>query len=158
VLKLSRTTEDGPTYELRFDGSCVPNPGGVAGYGWVLYLHDAEEHDGPAKVAEGCGPVSAPPGGVTTNNLAEWAALRAGLEWFRCLAVPVGRLLIRGDSLLVIEQLAGSMACKKPHLQVYRDACLAILRATSFAWEAAWVPRDENAVADALSARTGARK
>lgn len=141
----------GPTYELRFDGSCNPNPGGKAGYGWVVYLHDPENHDDPVRFAEGSGPVSAPPGGLTSNNVAEWAALRAGLEWFRCYRAAVGRLLIRGDSRLVIDQLNGGMKCKKPYLLVYRDACRAILRTFRFGHDAAWIPRGENAAADALA-------
>lgn len=142
---------DGKTYELRFDGSCWPNPGGRAGYGWVLFVHDPENHDEPVVIAEGCGPVIPAAGGTTTNNLAEWSGLRAGLEWMRCLRMAVGRLLIRGDSQLVIEQLTDGMKCKKPHLRVYRDACRELLRSLPYGWEAAWVPRAENSHADRLS-------
>lgn len=141
----------GLTYELRFDGSCWPNPGGRAGYGWVLFVHDPENHDEPALVADGCGPVTAPQGGTTTNNLAEWAGLRAGLEWVYCLRMAVGRLLIHGDSQLVIEQLTGGMKCKKPHLRVYLDACRELLQSLPYQWEAAWLPRERNDHADRLS-------
>lgn len=140
----------GKVYELRFDGSCWPNPGGRAGYGWVVTAHAP---GGPAVIAEGSGPVDAPPGGRTSNNVAEWHALRDGLAWVARLRVPVDRLLVRGDSQLVVHQVNGRWACKKAYLEVYRRDCSALLAALPFPWEAGWVPRAENAAADALSTR-----
>jgi len=62
-----------PPMVLNFDGLCEPrNPGGWSCFGWVL------TRDGAA-LATGHG-VAAPPGPDSTNNVAEYAALIAGLE------------------------------------------------------------------------------
>ncbi len=53
--------------------------------------------------------------GVTTNNVAEYRALIAGLE----AAVPyrARRMRVRADSKLVIEQVKGAWKVKQPHLR-----------------------------------------
>ena len=52
--------------------------------------------------------------GVTTNNVAEYRALIAGLE----AAAPFGarRVRVRADSKLVVEQVKGTWKVKQPHL------------------------------------------
>lgn len=142
----------GRLYELRFDGSCWPNPGGRARCGWAVFVHDPDEHDAPVLVAEGSEEVPPPAGGDTSNNVAEWAGLLAGLRWFAALRMAVGGLLIRGDSQLVINQLNGDWKAKKPWLAESRDACRAALKRMGHEWEAAWMPREQNAHCDALAA------
>lgn len=143
---------NGRVYELRFDGSCNPNPGGIARCAWAVYVHDPEEHDGPVVIAQGHRPVFASGGEQTTNNIAEWHGLLEGLEWFRCLRLATERLMIRGDSRLVIHQLTGRMKCKKPHLESRMTHCRGILSTFRFPWEAEWIPREENAHCDRLAA------
>ena len=53
--------------------------------------------------------------GVTTNNVAEYRALIAGLEAAAPLGAP--RVHVRADSMLVIEQLRGKWKVKQPHLR-----------------------------------------
>jgi ribonuclease HI len=124
-----------------FDGACGPvNPGGGATFGWRLVGPDGR------MLASGRGEVCRGPG--ATNNLAEWHALLrairslAGCGWR-------GRLRICGDFRLVINQLTGRWKCHKKELRRCRDECLGLL--AGFAWEAFWVPREENREADALS-------
>jgi ribonuclease HI len=126
---------------IEFDGACGPvNPGGVATYGWRLL------GPGDRVLAVDSGEVCRGPG--ATNNVAEWQALvfalrhLAGQGW-------KGTLQIRGDSLLVINQLNGRWRCRKEHLRPYRDECLRLL--AGIHWVAVWVPREENRGADALS-------
>ncbi len=58
--------------ELWFDGLCQPrNPGGWACYGWQI-------RSKCETFAEGKGVVE-PPSKTSTNNVAEWGALKAGL-------------------------------------------------------------------------------
>jgi ribonuclease HI len=84
--------------------------------------------------------------GTATNNIAEYRGLLLGIE----LAETLGAtdIEIRGDSQLVIRQMGGEWRTKSP--------VLASLRAR--AWDALlvfdtveldWVPREENAAADA---------
>ncbi len=115
---------------LEFDGSCTVNPGGVAGFGWRLRAPDGRE------LAADGGEVCRGPG--ATCNVAEWGALLRGLRYLATRRWQ-GRLLVRGDSTLVIRQLRGCRRCKNPRLRLYRDACHALL--VGIQWQATWVPR-----------------
>lgn len=132
---------------LNFDGSCWPNPGGEASYGWHA---SAIGHEGILLRAEGSGPVTDE---WTSNNVAEWRGLEAGLSWLSCLRLEGGlkQVVIVGDSQLVIRQLNGDWACKKPHLALLRDECHRLLRGMNCEWKAQWVPRAQNSEADVLS-------
>jgi ribonuclease HI len=140
---------------LYFDGLTEPyNPGGWACYGWLV------KRDG-ATVASGQG-VACPPGRGSTNNVAEYAALIAGLEALRSTASLVVAGLdidghdcqqsveVRGDSQLVINQVTGAWRCNVPHLRPL------LQKAKSLAGQVGqvsfrWVPRERNTEADALS-------
>lgn len=135
------TTSNIDCFILYFDGSCQPkNPGGVARYGWHI-----ESGDG-VRVAQDAREVCR--GAEATNNVAEWAGLRAGLRYLRDQNLRK-RLIIRGDSQLVINQLNGMWKCKKAHLKVYLDDCQDIL--LEWEWKAEWISRSENQIADSLS-------
>lgn len=141
---------------LYFDGSCEPvNPGGVATFGFAL--------EGLGGITEGVAEVAA--GGLLgqgsgmTNNLAEYAGLRAGLA--RLLGIahvrgvqfgPDDTLTIKGDSKLVVEQVAGNWAANAPHLREQRDQVRAALHELGFGTvKTVWVPREQNQRADALA-------
>ena len=85
-----------------FDGGARANPG-PAGYG--VYIVD----DGGNVLAELFEPL-----GVATNNVAEYRGLIAALEW----AVERGlqELAVRGDSLLIVEQMRGNYRVKNEGL------------------------------------------
>jgi probable phosphoglycerate mutase len=53
--------------------------------------------------------------GVATNNVAEYRALIAALDWAR--AHGHRRLLVRSDSLLLVQQMRGNFKVKHPGLQ-----------------------------------------
>ena len=53
--------------------------------------------------------------GEATNNVAEYRALIAGLE--AAVAIPSRGVKVRGDSKLVIEQVAGRWKVKEDHLR-----------------------------------------
>lgn len=130
------------SWVIHFDGCCEPiNPGGTAAYGWTIH----SEPDGLI-VDSGSGVVGKGPG--MTNNVAEWAALEAAVKAFVDAGLE-GDLTIWGDSNLVINQLTGRWQCKKEHLAQARDRVLALLRGKE--WKAAWIPREQNEEADALS-------
>jgi len=85
--------------------------------------------------------------GIATNNVAEYRGLIAGLELAREYA-PDAEVEVRMDSKLVVEQMAGRWKIKhadmKPlALQAQRLAPPGVI------WT--WVPRAQNAAADALA-------
>jgi ribonuclease HI len=85
--------------------------------------------------------------GVTTNNVAEYRALVAGLE----AAAQFGarRVRVRADSKLVIEQVKGKWKVKQPHLLPLREQVRKLL-ADYAEVDLQHVPRAENTAADAL--------
>ena len=124
------------------DGGSRGNPG-VAGYGALV-----RDTDTGAVLAERAEPL-----GTASNNVAEYRGLIAGLE--AALAVdPGAEVLARLDSKLVVEQMAGRWKIKHEDMRRLalqaRDLVAEITRAGgSVSFE--WVPRAENADADALS-------
>ena len=85
--------------------------------------------------------------GVTTNNVAEYRALIAGLE----AAAPFGAraVRVRADSKLVIEQVKGTWKVKQPHLRPLLEEARALLAGYEVV-DLRHVPRAENYAADAL--------
>jgi ribonuclease HI len=86
-----------------------------------------------------------------TNNVAEY---NAALDALRAIYRTGwrGRVVLRTDSQLVVKQYNGEYGCYKPELQ----ELLAQLRRGSDHFESLtleWVPREQNARADALSRR-----
>lgn len=132
---------------MHFDGGCWPNPGGPMNYGWHC------ETDTGEMLANSRGEIDGHPPEHHTNNVAEYEALFAGLQWLAAFKwAPIDTLTIRGDSQLVVKTINREWNCRKPHLAVLRDACLHELKqidAGDIVIE--WVPRELNAKADALA-------
>ena len=132
---------------LHFDGACEPNPGRGA-WGWVLDVPGRGRFSDLGVCA-----------GRVTNNVAEWTALGKGVRYVFDHAAEFagGRLVVCGDSKLVIDQATGRNQCHKPQLARLRDRVLELcsgLDAAGFPPVVfAWVRREENAAADALSVR-----
>lgn len=85
------------------DGGARGNPG-PAGYGVRI-----EREDGTA-VEEICDSI-----GVATNNVAEYRGLIAALEWAR--AHGHRDVLVRSDSLLLVQQMLGKYKVRNAGLQ-----------------------------------------
>jgi len=99
---------------LEFDGGSRGNPG-PAGIGVVIRAEDGT----PVYTLGRCI-------GRATNNVAEYRALITALEQ----AVDLGakRVLVRGDSELVIKQMLGVYRVKHPDMKVLHDQAKALLR------------------------------
>src|SRR6185295_15421271 len=82
------------------DGGARGNPG-LAGYGVRI------EHPDGSLIEEFGGSI-----GVATNNVAEYRALLAALEWAR--ANGHRTLHVRSDSLLLVQQMRGIYKVKHP--------------------------------------------
>jgi ribonuclease HI len=85
--------------------------------------------------------------GITTNNVAEWSALIAGLEAAHELGVR--DIAVRLDSELVVKQLSGEYRVKHPNLQPLHAKAKSLLRRFERV-DVAHVRRKQNADADAL--------
>ena len=120
------------------DGGSRGNPGPSAIGAVVL----DPSSDPPRRLAEVSERI-----GVTTNNVAEYRALIAGLV----AAAPFGArcMRVRADSLLVIEQVKGTWKVKQPHLRPLLDEARALLAGYADI-DLQHVPRAENTDADAL--------
>jgi ribonuclease HI len=121
---------------LYSDGASRGNPG-PAGAGAVLLDEDGHVLAELTKFL-----------GVTTNNVAEYNGFILGLEEAKRRGVD--DLDVRMDSLLVVEQMRGRWKIKHPNMKP-----LALRAGELFASfpkrTIAHVPRDANAIADALS-------
>jgi ribonuclease HI len=121
---------------LHCDGAARGNPG-PAGIGVEI-----TDDDGAvvAEIAEGIG--------ETTNNVAEYTAAIRGLERARELGAT--EVLLRSDSRLLIEQLAGHWKVKNPVLQQLHRQARALLGAFERV-RLEHVRRERNVEADRLA-------
>lgn len=88
--------------------------------------------------------------GVATNNVAEYTAVREGLQRARELGAT--DVLLRSDSKLLIEQLSGRFRVKNPTLQRLHTEVRTTARAFStIRYE--HVPREMNREADRMANR-----
>ena len=123
---------------LYSDGASRGNPG-LAGAGAVLLDADGRVIAELTKFL-----------GVTTNNVAEYQGFIIGLEEARRRGVD--DLDARMDSMLVVEQMRGRWKIKHPNMKPLALKAGALF-ATFPTRTIAHVPREENAIADALSNR-----
>lgn len=119
-----------------FDGGARSNPG-PAGYG--VYIVD----DGGTVLAELSGSL-----GNTTNNIAEYNGLIAALQW--AVDHDLKQLAIKGDSLLIIEQMRGNYKVKNEGLKpLHMRARMLVMQIGDVKFE--HVRREHNKEADRLS-------
>lgn len=125
--------------ELFFDGGCYGNPNGVATYGYVVYRDGMEVRKEQGVVGEGEG---------MTNNVAEYEALLKGLQWIKAQGwrEPV---TVRGDSELIIRQLAGKYKIRSATAKKYFPLVKGAAEGMNIRYR--HVPREENTIADALT-------
>ncbi|WP_224386821.1 bifunctional RNase H/acid phosphatase [Pseudonocardia sp. ICBG1293] len=124
---------------IEADGGSRGNPG-PAGYGAVVL--DAGARQVLGEVYDGLG--------TTTNNVAEYRGLIAGLTAARDLGAT--EVEARMDSKLVVEQMSGRWKIKHPALAELADTARE-LAADFDAVTFVWIPRKDNARADALANR-----
>jgi ribonuclease HI len=123
---------------LYCDGGSRGNPGPSA-IGAVVYDAATDPPTLIASVSECIG--------VTTNNVAEYKALIAGLE---AVAHLHARFIhVRADSLLVIKQLRGEWKVKHANIKPLHAEARALLAEYEIV-DLQHVPREENTEADAL--------
>lgn len=120
------------------DGGSRGNPGPAA-YGALV--RDAETGEVLAEAAVAIG--------RATNNVAEYSGLIAGLR-LAAEHAPGAQVEVRMDSQLVVEQMKGTWRVKHAGLQpLHAEAREVAPPGTTYTW----VPRAQNAAADALANR-----
>ncbi len=122
---------------IEADGGSRGNPG-PAGFGCVVWADDHATVLAEHKQAIG----------VTTNNVAEYRGLIAGLEEARRLGAD--EVSVRMDSKLVVEQMAGRWKVKHPAMAELHQQARA-LASTFDAVSYTWIPRERNSHADRLA-------
>ncbi len=139
---------------LNTDGGSRGNPGPAA-YGYVIQdITDLDLSRQSADLSrpqadaviilEKCGKYI----GITTNNIAEYEALLHGVKWV-VNNEPEAELVIKMDSLLIVNQIKGLFKVKNPgllpkYLEVKK------LLATLKKYEISHTYREGNSVADGL--------
>lgn len=119
-----------------FDGGSRGNPG-PAGYG--VYIVD----DAGTVLAELSGAL-----GTATNNVAEYQGVIAALQW--AVDHDVTAIAIKGDSLLIVEQMRGNYKVKNEGLKpLYHQAKMLVMQIGNVSF--AHVRREMNTDADRLS-------
>jgi ribonuclease HI len=100
------------------------------------------------KIHEECAVVCSGPG--ATNNVAEYSAVIAALEWLAEKGYVKETVRVRSDSQLCMYQLGGIYAVRSERIYpLYQKAKTLSRKFRRIAFE--WVPRENNQVADALS-------
>ena len=121
--------------KLFTDGGSRGNPGPAA-YGFVLEAEDGTVLDARGEAI-----------GIATNNVAEYAALVAGLE--RALEAGVVELEVVSDSELLVKQMRGEYRVKNKALQdLVLDASRLARKIHRVTYTA--VRREHNVLADKL--------
>jgi len=129
-------TPPNPILIVYCDGAARGNPG-PAGAGVFIVT---PQGDVVAEIAEGLG--------RATNNVAEYTAVIIGLERARDLGAR--RVLVRSDSLLLVNQLSGVYRVKSEHLKALHQRVVTLaagFEETRFEH----VPRANNVDADRLA-------
>ena len=121
--------------KLFTDGGSRGNPGPAA-YAFVLEAEDGTVLDARGEAI-----------GVATNNVAEYAALVAGLE--RAAEAGVDELEVVSDSELIVKQMRGEYRVKNRALQdLFLDASRSARKVRRVTYTA--VRREHNVLADSL--------
>lgn len=118
------------------DGGSRGNPG-IAGYGAVV------RDEAGSVLAERGGYL-----GVTTNNVAEYNGLIAGLAAAIAIA-PDATIEVRMDSKLVVEQMSGRWQIKHADMKALAARARELADGREVTYE--WIPRERNSAADALA-------
>ncbi|MFW2340308.1 MAG: ribonuclease HI family protein [Acidimicrobiia bacterium] len=126
-------------FVLYTDGASRGNPG-PSSIGAVIYLDVSGELEEVASISE--------PIGHTTNNVAEYKAVIAGLELVGQLGPD--EVVVRADSQLLVRQLDGQYRVKSANLKpLYLQVCDLVDGLPGVQFE--HVRRELNTVADALA-------
>lgn len=124
------------------DGLVEPkNPGGVGAIGVVIYRNEKKIHREGKIIGEGLG---------MSNNRAEYEALVEALQWLLEKGFSNENILVRSDSVLVVNQMLGKWRVKGGlFINAYKKAKILAKMFPHISYQ--WIPREENEEADLLT-------
>lgn len=125
------------TAEMKFDGGSRGNPGPAAAAAVVRFCDDGYMKTVGKYIGE------------HSNNYAEYRALIEGLKLAREMGVK--RLIIFGDSNLVVNHVNGRWACNVDELKDSLKEAKGLLNGWFVDWEISHVPRSLNRFADEIA-------
>jgi len=120
-------------YTANIDGAARGNPG-PASYGLVLKRPDGTPLESLGKYI-----------GRTTNNVAEYYALIAALDY--AVANGIKRLRVQSDSQLIVNQMKGLYKVKHPDLRPLHERARKMAAGLE-SFTIQYVPREQNRAAD----------
>ena len=133
-LMANRENDTPDTHILMFDGGSRGNPG-ICGAGHVIMYHGEQISSGSAIVSTN-----------NTNNYAEYMSLINGMN--DAYATGIKKLIVKGDSLLVINQIMGKWEIRSNSLKnLHAEVIDKTSQFDSISFH--HVPREENKLADA---------
>tara|TARA_Y100000817_G_C16848350_1_gene541006 strand:- start:674 stop:1081 length:408 start_codon:yes stop_codon:yes gene_type:complete len=128
---------DDTHFTLMFDGGSRGNPG-VCGSGYVIFNNNNNVvYEGFQKVSD-----------KNTNNFAEYMGIILGLEL--ALENKIENIHIKGDSLLVINQLTGKWKVKSANIKALYTKATSLLEQFNIV-SLHHVRRENNKLADSLA-------
>lgn len=132
------------TILIQFDGACSNNGRSNAkgSYGWVAF------HEDGTQAGHGQGWCS---GERHSNNIAEYQALIKALEWLVQSGLRPDKVIIEGDSKLVINCVMGRWKTNMIHLRLLRSEVRGLLADLECPCHFRWIPRWKNQLCDDLS-------
>ncbi|PXW96245.1 ribonuclease HI [Sphaerotilus hippei] len=123
-------------WQATFDGTAAGGHGRLAG-GGLVFAPDGTVHE-----------LGVPLPGTGCSNEAEYRALIGVLEWLQ--AQGARRVIVWGDSELVVRQALGEQSGKAARLAAWRLRLQALVAGFE-CLDARWIPRHRNAGADRLA-------
>ena len=121
------------------DGASRGNPGEAAGGAVILHAETGELMVEIGVLV-----------GHASNNVAEYRGMIEGITVAKGLN-PDGEVIVRLDSKLVVEQMSGNWKVKHPDMQQLVKHAHSVIDGMAVRFE--WVPRNDNALADAAANR-----
>lgn len=138
-------------YTIHFDGSCWPNPGGLAAYGYVIHCNDVMIYNGHGIIGEN---------ERMSNNVSEFFSLYQSLNQLLRHLIEnnhTGKLTVNvfGDSMLTVNIMNKKWRAKsqKLYFDAYKYALGESIKLNKIGVSLlySWIPREENEQADILS-------
>src|ERR1700692_3768517 len=123
-------------YTANIDGAARGNPGPAA-YGVIVRRPDGTTHESLGKYI-----------GRTTNNVAEYYALIAALDY--AAANGIKRLRVQSDSQLIVNQMKGLYKVKHPDRRPLHERAKKMAAGLE-SFMIQYVPREQNREADAAA-------
>lgn len=146
--------------EVYFDGLCQPyNPGGIACYAFVIKKYGYNNNDDETCVGQTIysqyGLAAEPFTNDASNNVAEYMGIIKALEWLLLLLPQLNdqdnsKIIVRGDSKLVIYQIKGKYKVKASRIVPLHQTVMSLISKFKVL-NIEWVPREQNSEADRLS-------